>query len=177
MKLHKRKKPSRHRGTRTAGWAMKKHKGGKGNSGGKGMAGTGKRADHKKSWVLVNQYPYFGKQGFTSKGTENRSNDVYNLDDIEGMLLSNKAKNGVLELKQYKVLGDGEITQKAKIHAKAFSKSAKEKIQAAGGEAIVVAQKRNEPKEGNKEFLEEKKAAKEKKTTTEKKETATVKKK
>jgi len=47
MKLKKRNKRSRIRGTRTCGWAMKKHKG-SGNRGGKGMSGTGKRADQRK---------------------------------------------------------------------------------------------------------------------------------
>lgn len=133
MKLHKRKKPTRHRGTRTAGWAMKKHKGGKGNSGGKGMAGTGKRGDQKKSWVIKYQYPYFGKKGFTSKKTLREKNNVYNLDDVSRM-----AENGMLEIKNYKVLGQGEISTKVIVHAKAFSNSAREKIEAAGGEAIVV---------------------------------------
>ena len=37
-----------------------------------------------------------------------------------------------------KVLGDGELTKKLKISAHRFSKSALEKIQKAGGEAIVL---------------------------------------
>lgn len=158
MKFKKRNKRSRIRGTRTCGWAMKKHKGGKGNKGGIGMAGTGKRADHKKSWVIVNSYPYFGKQGTTSKGTERKKNPVLNLDNIEMMI--NKTKKNVLELKEYKILGNGTIKSKVTIHAKAASTQAIEKITAAGGEVIIVKQKRNEPKEGNKEFLEEKKAKK-----------------
>jgi large subunit ribosomal protein L15 len=41
----------------------------------------------------------------------------------------------------FKVLGDGELTKKLKISAHRFSKSALEKIQAAGGEAVVLAGK------------------------------------
>jgi len=37
-----------------------------------------------------------------------------------------------------KILGDGEITKKLKISAHRFSKTATEKITAAGGEAIVL---------------------------------------
>jgi large subunit ribosomal protein L15 len=37
-----------------------------------------------------------------------------------------------------KVLGDGEFTKKLTIHAHGFSKSALEKIEAAGGKAVVV---------------------------------------
>ena len=39
---------------------------------------------------------------------------------------------------QIKVLGDGEFTKKLTIHAHSFSKSALEKIEAAGGKAVVV---------------------------------------
>ena len=37
-----------------------------------------------------------------------------------------------------KVLGDGELTKKLKISAHRFSKSALEKIEQAGGEAVVL---------------------------------------
>lgn len=37
-----------------------------------------------------------------------------------------------------KVLGDGEFTKKLTVHAHGFSKSALEKIEAAGGKAVVV---------------------------------------
>lgn len=63
MKQKKRNKRSRIRGTRTCGWAMKKHKG-SGNRGGKGFSGSGKRADQKKTYVIKYFYPYFGKKGF-----------------------------------------------------------------------------------------------------------------
>ena len=39
---------------------------------------------------------------------------------------------------QIKVLGDGEFTKKLTVHANSFSKSALEKIEAAGGKAVVV---------------------------------------
>ena len=42
-------------------------------------------------------------------------------------------KNG-----RYKILGDGEFTAKLDVHAHAFSQSAREKIEAAGGTATVV---------------------------------------
>ena len=42
---------------------------------------------------------------------------------------------------QSKVLGGGELTKKLKISAHRFSKSALEKISAAGGEAVVLPQK------------------------------------
>ncbi len=149
MKFKKRNKRSRIRGTRTCGWAMKKHKGGKGNKGGIGMAGTGKRADHKKSWVLVYSYPYFGKHGTTSKGTERKKNPVLNLDDIE--VMANKTKKNVLELKEYKILGNGEIKTKVTIHAKEASAQAMEKVTAAGGEIILEEKKSKEEAKGRSE--------------------------
>jgi large subunit ribosomal protein L15 len=39
-----------------------------------------------------------------------------------------------------KILGDGDLTKKLTIRAHAFSKSAKEKIEQAGGEAILIEQ-------------------------------------
>jgi large subunit ribosomal protein L15 len=43
---------------------------------------------------------------------------------------------GVFDL--LKVLGDGELTKKLRVSAHLFSKSALEKIQKAGGEAVVL---------------------------------------
>jgi large subunit ribosomal protein L15 len=39
---------------------------------------------------------------------------------------------------QIKILGDGEFTKKLTVHANGFSKSALQKIEAAGGKAVVV---------------------------------------
>lgn len=54
---------------------------------------------------------------------------------IESLRASGKVK-GRFDL--LKVLGDGELKKKLKISAHRFSKSALEKIQAAGGEAVVI---------------------------------------
>lgn len=54
---------------------------------------------------------------------------------LEALREKNLAKQRHDELK---VLGDGELTKKVKISAHRFSKSALEKIQKAGGEAIVI---------------------------------------
>ena len=40
--------------------------------------------------------------------------------------------------RQVKVLGDGELTKKITVKAAAYSKAAKEKIEAAGGKAEVI---------------------------------------
>jgi len=150
MKLKKRNKRSRARGNRTLGYAMKKHKG-SGNRGGKGMAGTGKRGDQRKSWVIKNQFPYFGKQGTTSKSTKKRRNKVINLWQI-----AEKYKAGELKLLDCTILGDGEITGKYIITAKGASKSAREKIKDAGGESFIVGEKEEADKKPEKKVVKKK---------------------
>lgn len=55
--------------------------------------------------------------------------------DTEALLKSGLVKK---ELDGIKVLGHGELTKKFTVKANAFSKSAKEKIEAAGGAAEVI---------------------------------------
>ena len=49
-------------------------------------------------------------------------------------------ESGVLSKCEYgvKILGNGELTKKLTVQASAFSASAKEKIEAAGGKAEVI---------------------------------------
>ena len=113
------------------------------------MSGSGKRADQKKTLVLkLYGHSYFGKQGITSKGTERDKRDRINLGEIASNL-KNFVKQGVakdnkgtyeLDLKSYKILGDGEIRQKIIIHAKEASRSAIEKVKKSGGEIHLPAQ-------------------------------------
>src|SRR3989344_4882356 len=66
MVVHRRKKNKRMRGAKTThGYGAKKKHRGAGNKGGKGMAGSGKRADQKKP-TINNLYgnDYFGRFGF-----------------------------------------------------------------------------------------------------------------
>lgn len=148
MKLKRRNKRSRIRGTRTCGWAMKKHKG-SGNRGGKGMSGTGKKADQKKSFVISKLYPYFGRRGFTSKPTAHKISNVLNLRDIK-LKYGNEKE---IKLERYKILGEGEGFS-AVIYAESASKSAIEKMEKAGGKIIIkekhIEQKKEEIKKENK---------------------------
>jgi len=143
MKLKKTKKSKKQRGDTTHGWgARKKHKG-SGHRGGFGMAGTGKRADHKKTLIhKLYGNKYFGKQGITSKRTAKKRVKAINLRNLITKLGS---KNEII-LKDYKILGDGEISKAVTVTAKAFTKSAKQKIEKAGGKAIVVVVKAKESK-------------------------------
>jgi ribosomal protein L15 len=154
MRLKKRKKASRMHGhgMGTHGWGARKKHISSGNQGGWGMSGTGKMAGHKKTLVThLYGTSYFGKQGVTSRGSERKKNPVMNVADIELSLEMLKKKfgqkDGTLNLEDYKILGDGEITSKVSIKAKAASKGAIEKIEKAGGKIIIEAEEESEEKE------------------------------
>ena len=154
MKIKKRKKSSRMHGKKmgTHGWgARKKHKK-SGHRGGKGMSGSGKRADHKKSLVIkLYGHKYFGKQGITSKGTKKDKENRINIRDIELNLSKyskdTKYKKIEINLSNYKILGTGEVKNKLIIKAREASKSAREKVKAKGGEILVKEIDKNKEKE------------------------------
>ena len=145
MKTKKRKRSTRMhgRGMGTHGYgARKKHKK-SGHHGGAGMSGSGKRADHKKTLVLkLYGHKYFGKQGITSKKTQRDTRKRINLKEIEFNIekyvkkgVAKKTKDGFeINLKDYKILGDGEVKNKLFIIAMEASQSAIEKVKKAGGE-------------------------------------------
>src|SRR3990172_2568344 len=145
-KTKKRKKSSRMhgRGAGTHGWgARKKHKK-SGHRGGKGMAGTGKRADQKKTLITkLYGHSYFGKQGITSRKTERDKRKRINLRDIGLNLAKYGKKTGEtwhVNLPDYKILdadGDYIIRNKLIIKAESASKSAEEKVRKAGGEILL----------------------------------------
>jgi large subunit ribosomal protein L15 len=129
--IKKRSKKSRIRGRRSCGYGFRKKHRGKGSKAGKGMAGTGKMAGQRKLMVLKYMPNYLGKKGFKSRKKKLKT---INLEEINKRIESGKEKE--LNLKNFKVLGKGKITKQLVIHAKKFSKKAKEKIEAAGGKAI-----------------------------------------
>jgi len=145
MRTHKRPKTSRLRGSKTAGWGFRQKHKGHGNKGGFGMAGSGKRADHKKVPVKKSDKKgkYFGKQGATSKGTERVKNHALNLLDIKNTLFT--GDDCKINLAKYKILGVGEGF-KAEITAKFASKTAISKMEEAGGK-IILPEKRKDVKQ------------------------------
>jgi|SRR3989338_9558405 len=162
MRVKKRNKSSRFRGSHTHTRGFKKKARGSGHRGGVGMAGTGKRADQKKTLVL-NLYggDYFSKSKALRKGHIAPNLKVINLDDIQlnlsSFLKEGKAKESKsateLNLEGYKILGDGEIKTKIIIKASSASKSAIEKVKKAGGE-IIFTSKKAEKKPINKKIKE-----------------------
>jgi len=133
MKVHKRKKNSRLRGSRTAGWGFRQKHKGHGNKGGFGMAGTGKRADHNKQVPREadKKKKYFGKQGVTSRGTKRVKYEKINLKDIKANFSGEK-----IDLSKHKILGTGDGF-KAEITALAATTGAIEKMEKAGGKIIL----------------------------------------
>lgn len=145
MTSRKRTKNSRQRGSKTHGWgAMKKHRGA-GHRGGRGNAGSGKRADQKKPCFWKTKY--FGKNGFASKS---RAPKIYPvnirmLDDNANSWASKgyvKFEKGVYvinlaDLGYNKLLATGKLTKKYMIIVDFASAKAVEKVKSAGSSIEV----------------------------------------
>lgn len=142
MRIKKRNRRSRIRGRRSCGWGRRQKHRGKGSQGGRGMAGTGKRAAQKRTYILKFFPNYFGKKGFKSlRNIKGKKLEAINLDDINRRI-EEFSKKGIakktddtfeINLQNFKILGNGEIKIKANINAGAASKKAIEKIKSAGG--------------------------------------------
>jgi large subunit ribosomal protein L15 len=134
MKTKKRRKSSRMPGSHTNGRGFKKKARGSGHRGGVGMAGSGKRGDQKKTLVL-NLYggDYFGKDRALRRPKRIKLKSI-NVGEIQQRL---KKDEKSINLKGYKILGEGELTAAIKITASAASKSAIDKIKKAGAEIII----------------------------------------
>jgi large subunit ribosomal protein L15 len=138
-----RKKIRRLRGTRTCGWGRVGQHRGSGQRGGFGNAGG-----HKHMWSRMNVLDpdYFGKKGFRRVKFIHFTRTV----DLEGLskalettakkseAAEKKTKINVVDMGYEKVLGRGRLTKPAIIEAYSFSKIAKEKIESAGGKAVVI---------------------------------------
>jgi large subunit ribosomal protein L15 len=138
MPVNKRKKSTKMRAKTTHGYGSMKKNRGAGNRGGRGMAGTGKRADQKKIGILKFEgREYYGSYGFNRPQSQTKIPKIINLKAIDDQAIK-KGNEFVFDACKYdKVLGTGKITKKIKITSKAFSGLAKEKIEKAGGEAII----------------------------------------
>lgn len=145
MVVRKRKKNSRQRGSKTHGWgAMKKHRGA-GNRGGRGLAGTGKRADQMKT--LYWKERYFGKVGFRPGCTKEdiKAINIGFIDEnadsfLSSKLIEKKDDIFVVDLQKLgynKLLGKGRVTKKFRITAKYASGNVSAKVEKAGGEVIL----------------------------------------
>jgi len=148
-RTHKRKKATRYHGRNmgTSGHGSRKQHRSTGNRGGRGMAGSGKRADHKATLITkLYGHEYFGKQGITSRKTEKDKRLRINLNQIQnnpGSYGKKTAKGWEINLEKYKILGEGEVKEKLFIKALEASKTATEKVKKAGGEIILSSAEEN----------------------------------
>lgn len=146
MTDNKRKKNSRQRGSWTHGWGAKKKHRGAGHRGGRGLAGSGKRGDAKKTLYWDDPH-YFGKRGFVSAtAVDEKTINIAHLDVIADTLIKKgKATKGsgeiiinLGELGYTKLLGAGNTKRKFSITVEKASKMAVEKISKNGGKVLVL---------------------------------------
>ena len=114
---------------------------GRGSKGQKSISGFSRKTGFEGGQMpLQRRLP---KRGFTNI-FKDEYNEI-NLERIEAMAKTeikpeDLAKAGIVKRKQrkIKILGQGKITSAKKIHAHKFSRSAQEKIEKAGGKAILI---------------------------------------
>jgi len=149
MVVHRRPKNKRFRGNTTHGYgSMKKHRGA-GHRGGRGMAGSGKRADQKKPTILkLYGASYFGKHGFLTPQGHYPSLTCMNAGFLDAhldtffsqKLVEKKGDIFIADLSRLgcdKLLGRGPVTHKIQLSCQAVSAVAKEKIEKAGGSIVT----------------------------------------
>jgi large subunit ribosomal protein L15 len=146
MKLHELKSPegSRHRRKRIG----RGYGSGKGKTGGKGMMGQKARSGPNPSPVFEGgQIPLSRKLPYL-RGFKNRwriEYQILNLSQLnewpadQPVTIELLVGSGIINAKApLKILGDGELTSKLTIEAHKFSGSARQKIEAAGGEVVEL---------------------------------------
>lgn len=115
---------------------------GKGHKGQNARSGGGVRPGFEGGQIPL--YRKLPKRGFNNRFAKEYA--IINLSDLnsfndgdtvnlEALMNCGKIKKALDGLK---ILGNGELSKKITVQAKVFSKSAKEKIEAAGGKAEVV---------------------------------------
>ena len=136
-------KRSKYRGSRTCGGGTHKNRRNGGSRGGRGFAGGCKH--HFVRYYLEGRT--FGKDGFSHDQREDPATiDVGTLEIMAESLLSKglaKLEGDTLAVDAAafgvgKILGSGKVTRRMKVSAEAFSEAAKKKLEAAGGQALVV---------------------------------------
>ncbi len=138
--IHKHKKRRRIGRGKGTGWGKTSGRGHKGQ--GQVAGWTMHPAFEGGQMPLARRVP---KRGFNNRwGLTIEAVNVGSLDklfndgdeiNLEALQAKNLCKG---RFDQLKILGNGELTKKLKISAHRFSKSALEKIQSAGGEAVVL---------------------------------------
>ncbi len=108
-----------------------KHKNARGGGSRGGRGDSGKCKHHfMRSMLLGTQ---MGKHGFVRLPLSEEL-EVVNVDVLDQMA----GPDGKIELSKMKVLGRGNVTRTLNVSAAGFTATAKSKIEAAGGQAVVV---------------------------------------
>ena len=116
---------------------------GKGHKGQKARAGHGMRPGFEGGQMpMQRRLPKRGFNNIFAKPLESVNVSVLEAKFEDGAVVNAQAllEKGILSKCQYgvKILGNGAISKKLTVQASAFSASAKEKIEAAGGKVEVV---------------------------------------
>ena len=124
------------------------HGSGLGKTSGRGHKGAGQRSGNKRrAWFEGGQMPLarrLPRRGFTNIFKEEiqivNISDLIRIEknsEIDPVVLQ---ENGLIRssLKPVKILGEGDIDKKLNVTASAFSASAKNKIEKAGGTATIL---------------------------------------
>lgn len=127
----KNRKIMKKRGTRTCG---RGRKGSRRKSSGRGMAGSNK---HMYSWVIKNKPDHFGRKGMAQPSRTPKPETVN-----VGYLNQYAENKGLKEIDIekmgfHKVLGGGRVDKALTIKASQYTKKAREKIEKAGGKALI----------------------------------------
>lgn len=137
-------KRSKYRGSRTCGGGTHKNRRGAGNRGGRGRAG---HRDHRFSHYLLYGEVHNGKHGFFNQTSRDPATiSIGELDSLARALIADgkATQEGdviLINADQIgidKILGNGKVTLKMNVTAKSFSAQAKSKIEALGGQALVI---------------------------------------
>jgi large subunit ribosomal protein L15 len=130
---HKLRKIRKLRGSRTVGYGrIGQHR----DSGSKGNRKVGR---HKHLWskIVTSEPNYFGKHGFTSPQSKRRKESTINLNNLDQ--LAKGSEINLTELGYTKLLGTGKLTKPLSVTVESASKSAKQKVQDAGGKIVTSA--------------------------------------
>jgi len=134
MVVRKQKKNRKFLGTRRWGVGNIKNARGAGDRGGVGE--FSKHRKHDFTYITAKAPWMIRKKGFAP--IHKTKIKEITLKKINTMVIASKESKPSIELKNYKVLSNGELEKPAVIKASKFSAQAIEKIKASGGEAIIL---------------------------------------
>ena len=137
MVVRHEKKNRKYHGTRSWGAGNIKNRRGAGDKGGVGRGGR----KHKFTYLVVYERERLHKKGF--KPWKKKELKEIDLEQLNKLAIKSSEQKPTIELRGYKVLGDGNIEKSVVVKANAFSKRAIEKIKSVGGEALLLEQVNN----------------------------------